>query len=127
MKFLEDYCFAYVNNKEIYGYNANLLYRTTSLYIVPMINPNGVDLVGGKIKKGSRIYNQALSTSKSFPSIPFPDGWKANIRGVDLNLQFPAGWEQARRIKFSQGFRNPAPRDYVGERSINGARIFSTI
>jgi len=33
---------------------------------------------------------------------------------VDLNLQFPAGWEEARRIKFAQGFTTPAPRDFVG-------------
>lgn len=33
---------------------------------------------------------------------------------MDLNLQFPAGWEQAREIKFSQGFTRPAPRDFVG-------------
>ena len=29
-------------------------------------------------------------------------------------MQFPAGWEQARQIKFSQGFTYPAPRDFVG-------------
>lgn len=29
-------------------------------------------------------------------------------------MQFPAGWEEARRIKFAQGFTSPAPRDYVG-------------
>ena len=33
---------------------------------------------------------------------------------MDLNLQFPAGWEQARRIKYAQGFTSPAPRDFVG-------------
>ena len=33
---------------------------------------------------------------------------------MDLNLQFPAGWEQAREIKFAQGFTSPAPRDFVG-------------
>ena len=42
-------------------------------------------------------------------------GWKfLKLTGVDLNLQFPAGWEQARQIKFSQGFTSPAPRDFVG-------------
>lgn len=41
--------------------------------------------------------------------------WKLiNLTGVDLNLQFPAGWENAKEIKFAQGFTNPAPRDFVG-------------
>ena len=34
--------------------------------------------------------------------------------GIDLNLQYPAGWENAKKIKFSQGFTGPSPRDYVG-------------
>ena len=33
---------------------------------------------------------------------------------MDLNLQFPAGWEKAKEIKFEQGFTSPAPRDFVG-------------
>lgn len=42
--------------------------------------------------------------------------WKLiKSTGVDLNLQFPAGWEDAKRIKFEQGFTTPAPRDFVGD------------
>ena len=42
-------------------------------------------------------------------------GWYIlNTRGIDLNLQFPAGWNEAREIKYSQGFNKPAPRDFVG-------------
>ena len=33
---------------------------------------------------------------------------------MDLNLQFPAEWENARKIKFGQGYTKPAPRDFVG-------------
>ena len=41
--------------------------------------------------------------------------WKLiNITGVDLNLQFPASWDQAKKVKFEQGFISPAPRDFVG-------------
>ena len=37
---------------------------------------------------------------------------------MDLNLQFPAGWQEAKQIKYSQGFTKPAPRDYVGDGSL---------
>ena len=33
---------------------------------------------------------------------------------MDLNLQFPAGWENAKEIKYTQGFNKPSPRDFVG-------------
>ena len=114
MKFVENICKAYVENASLQGYSVSSIFENVSIYIAPMVNPDGVDLVTGAIKKESSIYNQALRISNNYPSIPFPSGWKANISGVDLNLQFPAGWENARRIKFAQGFVTPAPRDYVG-------------
>ena len=68
----------------------------------------------GFFRPGSSIYNSFKAISDSFPNIPFPSGWKANFRGVDLNLQYPAGWRNAREIKFAQEFNKPAPRDFVG-------------
>ena len=119
MKFLEEYAQAFVENKNIFGYNAQALYYTTSLYIVPMVNPDGVDLVTGSIKNVENAYKNAVQIADNFPEIPFPGGWKANINGVDLNLQFPAGWEQAKKIKFSQGYTMPAPKNYVGTAPIS--------
>lgn len=114
-KFLEDISLAYTNNTSIYGFNARELLNQVSIYIVPMANPDGVDLVTGALNKNSSYYETVKKISQNYPNIPFPYGWKANINGVDLNLQFPAGWEDARKIKFEQGFTSPAPRDYVGE------------
>lgn len=114
MKFLENLSKSYVNNINIGGVNPRDLFSNISLYILPMLNPDGVDLVTGLITENSWAYRNAKLISNNFPEIPFPSGWKANIEGIDLNLQFPAGWDQAREIKYAQGFNKPAPRDFVG-------------
>ncbi len=112
--FLEDLCVSYTNNTSILGINARRLLNNVSIYIVPMCNPDGVDLVTGAMNSSSTYYQAAFTISEKYPDIPFPSGWKANILGTDLNLQFPAGFENAKEIKYAQGFTSPAPRDYVG-------------
>lgn len=119
MKFIEQYAKAYA-----YGFNlsvgtaaetpASEIYARSTIHFVPMVNPDGADLVMGAINPGTDLYNTALAISRNYPAIPFPTGWKANIYGVDVNLNYPAGWEEAREIKFAQGFTSPAPRDFVG-------------
>lgn len=115
MKFIENLSTAYLNKSTIWGYPAQELFNNYSLYLVPMINPDGVDLVVGNTQKYlPDIYAQAKKLSTNYPSIPFPNGWKANINGIDLNLQFPAEWETARINKYAQGYTKPGPRDFVG-------------
>ena len=79
MKFLENLCKSYVNKQLIFGTDPNKLFEEISLYIVPMINLDGVDLVTGLLEPGSFGYNNAQKISFNFPDIPFPSGWKANI------------------------------------------------
>ncbi len=83
-----------------------------SLFFVPMVDPDGVDLVVGAAPPDQVEAARALAAN--YPEIPFPAGWKANLAGVDLNLSYPAGWSRAREIKFAQGYTRPGPRDYVG-------------
>lgn len=114
MKFVEDYCSSYVSNSTLYNYRIRNLFRSTSIYIMPMVNPDGVNLVTGFYQPNTNIYNSFKSISDKYPSIPFPDGWRANFNGVDLNLQFPARLGRCKKIKYEQGFTSPAPRDFVG-------------
>lgn len=114
LKFAEDLAQALTENGQIYGVDAQTIADTATIYMVPLVDPDGVDLVTGAIEPGTIPYETARALSEFYPNIPFPDGWKANLLGVDLNLQYPAGWLQAREIKFAQGFTRPGPRDYVG-------------
>ena len=114
LKFVEEYAEALKADEEIFGVKASELAAKTTIYTVPMVDPDGVDLVTGAIGAGDAGFENALQMAQFYPDIPFPDGWKANLLGVDLNLQYPAGWLRAREIKFAQGFIRPGPRDYVG-------------
>ena len=119
LKFAEDFCQALQNGGTVWEKNAREISDAATIYMVPMVDPDGVDLVVGAITEGNIQFDLARRLAQNYPDIPFPDGWKANLLGVDLNLNYPAGWLQAREIKFGQGFTTPGPRDYVGRAPLN--------
>lgn len=114
LKFAEDYAEAFLQGQQIGGVRASWLYYGFHLSLMPLVNPDGVDLVNG-VLDDPKYQKQAEQIAAGYSYLPFPQGWKANIDGIDLNLQFPAGWENAKEIKYRQGYRTPAPRDFVGE------------
>lgn len=108
MKMLEEY----VHHAE-YGYGfgeydvARLLEEVT-LWFIPMVNPDGVTLVlegPGAVENGTFVRQVALAQKGSED---FSD-WKANIRGVDLNRQFPTDWQRMVNIQ-----RTAAPSHFKG-------------
>lgn len=87
METADEYARAYVRGDGQGG--ANLLDSVT-LYILPMVNPDGVNLVQNgpdaaadpERVKGMRMLKETYAE------------WKANINGVDLNRQYPCHWEE---------------------------------
>ena len=85
LKFIEDFAAAIVAGGKIGGTDARELAESVTIYTVPMVDPDGVDLVTEAILPGSVEYEIARRLGENYPAIPFPDGWKANLMGVDLN------------------------------------------
>ncbi|MEG1141274.1 MAG: M14 family metallocarboxypeptidase [Clostridia bacterium] len=113
MKFVEDFSNSYITNINLYGYNVKEIYNEVSIYVIPMLNPDGVDLVTNNITDKNILFKTKY-ISNNYPYIPYPNGWKANIEGIDLNLQFPAGFNIAKKIKYAKGYTSPAPKNFVG-------------
>ncbi len=107
-RMVEDYCRGIVQDGELCGFSCRGLFKRSTLYAVPVINPDGCDLVAGLVTEEERQNAEKLAESQ--PTVPFPQGWKANLRGVDLNLNYPARWETAKAMKAKQ----PGPRDFPG-------------
>lgn len=81
MKFLENLSIAYINRSEIWGYPAIDLFNKISLYVTPMVNPDGVDLVVGNTKQYQPdVYNYAQNLSRNYPSIPFPNRMESKYK-----------------------------------------------
>ena len=113
LRFVSELAAAYDSGGRIFGEDAQHLLEAATLSVIPAVNPDGIDLVTGTLHSGS-FFIHAKNIAAHWPEIPFPTGWKANISGIDLNLQYPALWETAKSIKFSLGYAAPSPRDYVG-------------
>jgi g-D-glutamyl-meso-diaminopimelate peptidase len=112
MKFIENYAKAYSNGTTLRGYNIKDLYNSSSMYLIPMVNPDGVDMVTYWPNYPNPVYTQASKLNKT--GLPIPSVWKANIRGTDLNLNYPAQWDKEHQLEIEQGITGPAPRDFGG-------------
>ncbi|MEG1772685.1 MAG: M14 family metallopeptidase [Clostridia bacterium] len=116
LRFAEELCMSYAFSTRLcYNTFAVDILNSSKLFIAPLVNPDGIDLVNGAIPELNMYYDRAKKIAEAYPEISFPSGWKANIEGTDLNLNYPAEWDKAKHIKYELGFTSPAPRDFVGK------------
>ncbi|MBL4969374.1 M14 family metallopeptidase [Bacillus halotolerans] len=107
LKWLKEYCLSLCHNTNFFGFTPLELFSRTSLSLVPLVNPDGVDLVlHGSAGMGDRRDElERLNCHR-----PNFNEWKANINGVDLNKQFPSLWE----IEKYRKPKTPSYRDFPG-------------
>lgn len=78
-----------------------------AVWFLPCTNPDGVLLATEGLFSVSEPYRDFLKNININDDFSL---WKANARGVDLNVNFPAKWGKGAQNRFS-----PAPESYVGE------------
>lgn len=110
-RLLEDYCKGVREGGCLFGFSCRWLFARSTLHVIPLVNPDGADLTAGKILPDTTEYQKARTLADTQPHVPFPCGWKANLAGTDLNLNYPARWDVAKGKKVQK----PGPRDYPGD------------
>ncbi|WP_216831664.1 M14 family metallopeptidase [Alkalihalobacterium elongatum] len=107
MTFIKELLVHYKKKQRWHGYELENLFKQVTLYIVPLVNPDGVELVQQGIYSEHPMYKEVLTINKGCMEF---NHWSSNIRGVDLNHQWPAGWE----IEADESPQQPWPRHYSG-------------
>ncbi|QOY34921.1 M14 family metallopeptidase [Anaerobacillus isosaccharinicus] len=107
MQTLNEYLLALTNMGSVREIFMPPYYDAVLLSIVPMVNPDGVDLVIRGVPEEEPYRSDVLAINRGSTNF---SGWKANIHGVDLNNQYPALWDVEAARKPSQ----PARRDFPG-------------
>ncbi len=85
MRCIEEYAAAYYSKSGKFGsYNLRKMLDEYTLYIVPLLNPDGLDIVNaGEMP----LYTDTLSDVVR-------EDYKSNANGVNLNRNFPFRWDQ---------------------------------
>ncbi|WP_416147711.1 peptidoglycan-binding protein [Salipaludibacillus sp. HK11] len=108
MKMMDEYAHHYSAHTNMGNYNVRWVLNDVSIWFVPMVNPDGVMLVQ---EGASSANNPSAAIALNNGSTNFRH-WKANVRGVDLNRQYPARWDTIVNTASSPGselYKGPNP------------------
>lgn len=112
MNYAREYLKAEKEGTALNGFSVEALSRKTSLYIVPMVNPDGVELatsgIPDPLPESERKRLIEYNGSESFAQ------WQANGRGVDLNHNYDALWEQSKAMESEYGISGPGRTRFSG-------------
>ena len=106
LHFFENVCHAIACGEPLCG--VDLREVANGIFILPCLNPDGVEIALCGAQSAGCFAERVARIGGDFSD------WNANVRGVDLNHNFNAGWELLRQAETQAGITGPAPRRYGG-------------
>lgn len=109
IQYIKRYLSALCNTKDKNHEFYKNIFHNVTISFVPMVNPDGVDLVLLGADAAESYKNDVILQNYRKHPYDFKE-WKANIKGIDLNKQFPAKWSYEAKRKP----KKPNYRDFPG-------------
>src|SRR5665647_1048252 len=82
MKFIENFSKAYVDGTNLSGYNVRDIWSKSTIYIMPMVNPDGVDLVIDGLQRDNPYYSDLIKWNNG--STDFSRVWPVSYTHLTL-------------------------------------------
>ncbi len=109
LMFLEELCRALKSGGYIEGLNAKKAMQGRAVIIVPCVNPDGAEIsIHGAAAAGNMAPKIEKLCKGDFTH------WNANLRGVDINHNFDAGWQVLSNREKQAGIYGPAMSRFGG-------------
>lgn len=107
LRLLDDVCKSLQTGAPLADIDMNRSLETRSLTVVPCLNPDGVEIAvagAGTAGRWEPLVRECGETER----------WQANVRGVDLNHNFDAGFACLQAMEEQAGITGPGPTRYGG-------------
>lgn len=111
LMYIEELCKAISENGYIEGLDINKAMTGRGAIFVPCVNPDGCDIS----LLGADVFGPLKSSMVKLGNNDFTH-WNANLRGVDINHNFLAGWRQLKEKELKAGIYGPGPTRYGGRK-----------
>lgn len=109
LMFLDEFTYAYTHNRSLAGINVRKALGDRGIIFIPRVNPDGCEIsIHGALgcgNKAGEIYKICKGDFTHF---------NANLRGVDINHNFNAGWQELHQKERKSGILGPAPTRFGG-------------
>lgn len=111
LMFIEELCHSIKNDGYIAGFKARKALSGRGVIFIPCVNPDGCDIsLLGEKALGEKAMHYRKMFGNNFKK------WNANYRGVDINHNFNADWENLRKKERALGIYGPSPTRYGGNK-----------
>ena len=111
LRFINEYCELMKKNGRIFNVTLSHLFSTRTIYVIPMLNPDGVDYQINGVGDDNPIYERLVKMNNGSRDF---SGWQANARGVDLNHNYNCGFSEYKVLEAEQGIFDGAPTRFSG-------------
>ena len=124
MYMADRYAYGYVKDESIDGYSIRKALDEVTFVIVPMMNPDGTNIVQNGFNAAQNPEAVAAMPITEWGGNYDWSSWKANARGVDLNRNYPIDWgttskEQPSSAGYAGPYENSEPETQAMVRLID--------
>ncbi len=111
LRYINEYCEIYSGGGRIYDISVEYLFKNRTVYILPMLNPDGVDYQINGIGEDNPLRDRVIRMNRGSEELSL---WQANARGVDLDRNYNCRFTERKERELGEGICDGAPVGYSG-------------